>query len=78
MHHVPLPPITCVCLFDGEKQHRFLFYGVPKPEWQANARALLALMDEAKVLAGFNAILFDLPYIARIFDAEVHPQLRFR
>ena len=32
---------------------------------QANAQTLLKLLDEAPVLAGFNAVCFDLPFIGR-------------
>ena len=57
--------MTCVCLYDGDQQHSLLFYGISAAEREANAQTLLKLLDEAPVLAGFNAVCFDLPFIGR-------------
>ena len=65
LHHDPLPEMTCVCLYDGDQQHSLLFYGISAAEREANAQTLLKLLDEAPVLAGFNAVCFDLPFIGR-------------
>ena len=70
MHHKPLPPMTCACLYDGTTEVRLLFVGIDERTFDDNASKLLALLDEAPVLAGFNAVLFDLPYIAKLLDIE--------
>jgi uncharacterized protein YprB with RNaseH-like and TPR domain len=64
MHHKPLPPITCICLFDGTTRYEYLLYGVTPDVYDTNKKAILQLLDDAERLAGYNAILFDLPYIA--------------
>ena len=70
MHETPLPTITCVCLYDGERETRLLFWpGVAAEEAEANGRSLLQALDAAPSLCGYNAVLFDLPYIQRHFGA---------
>ena len=71
LHHIPLPPITCVCLYDGttDERVRLLFHGEPPDRHAASAARLLHLLDSAPVLAGFNAVYFDLEYIRRYFGA---------
>lgn len=77
LHHIPLPPITCVCFFDGDKdlKEMLLFHNVPEDEHSANAAKVIQLLDDAPVLAGFNAVYFDLEYIQRHFGAT-HAQLQ--
>ena len=92
LHHKPLPPMTCACLYDGVTRHSLLFYGVPEAQREANAQTLLRQLDEvatasskalfrprptakrrvpqAPTLAGFNAVRFDLPFIARSLGVE--------
>lgn len=65
MHHLPLPPITCACLYDGTTKYELLFYKIEEDEYNKNAAELLRLLDSAERLAGFNAVRFDLPYIAQ-------------
>ena len=68
LHHKPLPEMTCACLFDGEKQHRLLFYGAAPGERERNSVELIRMLDDAEVLAGFNAVRFDLPYIGQALE----------
>ena len=63
MSEVPLPPITCACLYDGVTSTRLLLYGNDPAEAQANAAALLRALDEADCIAGYNAVYFDLVYV---------------
>lgn len=63
----PLPEITCACLFDGENEYCFQFYGVCPSLREQNIAKLLSLMDSAHRLVGFNAVLFDLEFIKRAF-----------
>ena len=65
MHHLPLPPITCACLYDGTTKYQFVLYKIPEDEYKKNCTELLQLLDAAPYLAGFNAVRFDLPYIAQ-------------
>ena len=65
LHHLPLPPITCVCLYDGNTKYQLVFYNISEEEYNQNTALLLQLLDTAERLAGFNAIKFDLPYIAQ-------------
>ena len=68
MHQRPLPSITCVCLYDGSKEYRLVFYKVAPAVFDENKKSLLALLDASDRLIGFNAVLFDLEYIRRFFD----------
>jgi hypothetical protein len=70
MHHKPLPAITCVCLFDGTTRYSYMLYGVSACEYTANCQAILQHLDTAERLAGYNAVLFDLPYIALELKAD--------
>lgn len=65
LHHLPLPPITCVCLYDGTIKYQLILYNIPEDKYHQNAVQLLNLLDTAPQLAGFNAVRFDLPYIAQ-------------
>ena len=68
MHQIPLPSITCVCLYDGSNEYSFVFYKVSPTLFDENKNRLLALLDASDTLVGFNAVLFDLEYIRRFFD----------
>jgi hypothetical protein len=80
LHEVPLPEITCVCFHcEGTPPiglaHspeplagvRVRLWGLPEAERAVNVTRVVALLDSAEVIAGFNAILFDLEYISRAF-----------
>ena len=68
MYKIPLPPITCVCLYDGTNEHSFVFCHVSSALFLENKEKLLALLDASDSLVGFNAVLFDLEYMKRFFD----------
>ena len=75
----PLPEITCVCLYRGDDHARFAFrlWGEP-PERRAEAvRRIIELMDEARVLAGYNALRFDLEFMRRSFGIDDGRMLRW-
>ena len=67
----PLPPITCVCLYDGVTEHTLLFYNLSTTssslEFECNRAKLIDLLDQAELLVGFNAVYFDLEYIKCFF-----------
>lgn len=65
LHHLPLPPITCACLYNGTQRYQLVFFNIPEEEYKQNVITLLNLLDTADRLAGFNAVKFDLPYIAQ-------------
>jgi len=91
LEEIPLPSITCICLFDGIHKHTFRFYwpgstninnnknetvktndsnheslGSPD-KIDKNINTVIAILDQAKFIAGFNAVLFDLEFIRRHF-----------
>ena len=70
MHEIPLPAVTCACLYDGVTKIKLPFICVTEEERAANAATLLRLLDEADILAGYNAVKFDLEYIRRYFGAS--------
>lgn len=72
--NILIPPITCVCLYDGTTEHALNFYKVSDELHAGNLAILLHVLDTAKVLVGFNAVNFDLEYIRRFFaiDDERH------
>ena len=63
----PLPPISCVCLYDVHAEHTLVFFKVSVDQTEQNKQRLLGLLDAAESLVGFNAVLFDLEYIKRFF-----------
>ena len=63
----PLPEITCVCLYDGTTEYLLQFYNVEAEVRAQNTITLLSLLDSAKSLVGFNAVLFDLEFIKQTF-----------
>ena len=67
LHEVPLPEITCVCLYDGTTKTPLQFMGLAPEAQQANAQRLIQMLSDADSIAGFNAPLFDLEYIRRQF-----------
>jgi DNA polymerase elongation subunit (family B) len=72
---VPLPPITCVCLYDSRdnKQYRLQMWKVEKPELDRNLDIILRLLDESDIIIGFNAVFFDLEFIRQTFPSHVSP-----
>lgn len=70
MHQKPVPPITCVCMYDGVTRYSYLLYGVSAETYAQNREAILQLLDGAERLAGYNAVRFDLPYLALEFGVE--------
>jgi hypothetical protein len=66
----PLPPITCVCLYDGSREDRLLFFKVSDSEFEKNKAVLMERLDSASCLAGFNAVHFDLEYIRQFFGVD--------
>lgn len=70
LHHQPLPPMTCACLYDGVTRYELAFYNISDEEYSKNSELLIRLLDEAPLLAGYNAVLFDLPYIGRSLGVD--------
>ena len=70
LHEKPLPPITCVCLYDGVNEYKLRFLKVPDDEFERNKQIMLECLDSADCLAGYNAVHFDLEYIQRFFQVS--------
>ncbi len=71
LHHEPLPEITCVCMHtsDGD-DHMLRIWGLPDDERTANIARIIALLDDADIIAGYNAVLFDLEFMRRAFHID--------
>lgn len=70
----PLPEITCVCLFDGVEETALRLWGLSPVERDANVARIIARLDAADTLVGYNAVAFDLEFMRRAFaidDARV-------
>jgi hypothetical protein len=64
----PLPAITCACLFDGTNEYMFQFHQAPVHIQTENRERLVALLDAADRLIGYNLVLFDLEFIKQTFQ----------
>ena len=64
----PLPAITCACLFDGTNEYMFQFYKASSHVQMENRERLVALLDAADRLIGYNLVLFDLEFIKQAFQ----------
>ena len=70
LDEVPLPEITCVCMCDSEGgTHSFQIW--KHPDRIAHELAVLALLDAAETICGYNAVLFDLEFIRVGFVSSV-------
>ena len=62
LHEVPLPEITCVCMCDSDGgTHCFRIW--KDSDRKGNEIAVMALLDAADTICGYNAVLFDLEFI---------------
>ena len=61
----PLPPITCVCLYDEDTKRQYRLRMHRTPEYHANAALIRSLLRGARHIVGYNAVLFDLEYLRR-------------
>ena len=64
----PLPPITCVCMHTSDDEDvcvRLWGEDLSEDDRAAGVRRVLALLDDADVLVGYNAAPFDLEFIRR-------------
>ena len=75
---VPLPEITCVCLYDGIQDIMLQLSGVDPTLREQNVQRLIAVMDAARLLVGFNAIYFDLEFIRQSLCIDAARMLRWQ
>ena len=69
MDEVPLPEITCVCMYDGTTEYKIQIWKVPdEAQRRQNIQQVISLLDDADTIAGFRAVYFDLEFIKRSFD----------
>ena len=61
LHMRPLPPITCVCMYDAVQKKE---YKLRMPN-EAHASLICNLLRAARFIVGYNAVLFDLEYLRR-------------
>jgi hypothetical protein len=65
MHEVPLPEITCICLYDGVEAISLRFMTEDADMRARNVERVVALLDGADRIVGFNAVGFDLEFMRR-------------
>lgn len=79
LHVVPLPPITCICLYDqGTGQaHQLRFWKIDEDEYEKNKQSVLKLLDDARCIIGYNAVFFDLEFIKQSFGLDAKRMTRW-
>jgi hypothetical protein len=81
LHEVPLPEITCVCLYSGphdpEGDEQLRLWRLPPEERIINVTRIIQRLDAADVIAGFNAVLFDLEFLRRALHIDDDRALRW-
>jgi hypothetical protein len=82
LHETPLPEITCVCFHGRDTAgatvvEQLRLWGLPPEERAENVGRILALLDSAEVIGGFNAILFDLEYVRRALCVDAERALKW-
>jgi hypothetical protein len=84
LHETPLPEITCVCFHcdphdgtTGATAVRLRLWGLPPEERAANVQRIVALLDAAEAIGGFNATLFDLEFVRRALEIDAPRALRW-
>lgn len=65
LHMRPLPPITCVCMYDATNKKE---YKLRMPN-DAHATLIGNMLRDARFIVGYNAVLFDLEYLRRSLQA---------
>lgn len=73
LHVKPLPPITCVCMYDVQlkKEYKFRMWKISEKEYVKNRNQILDLLDNANIIIGYNSVLFDLEFIKCTFAEQV-------
>jgi hypothetical protein len=76
LDETPLPPITCICIYNGltQKKHSLRFWKVSPHEATENLKIVTDELDNADYIAGFNVVLFDLEYMRLTFQIP-NPQM---
>ena len=70
LHKIPLPEITCICMYDVEEkqQYKLQFWKISPEEKKRNTEIVVSLLDSAKCIIGYNIVLFDLEFIKCSFQ----------
>jgi len=76
---VPLPPITCICMYEDEtkQQHKLRFWKLPLEEYESNKNIVINSLDKADCIVGYNAVLFDLEFIKQSFGISNEKMTRW-
>ena len=70
LHETPLPEITCICLYDGVEATCLRFMTDDLDERMRNTDRVIALLDGADRIVGFNAVGFDLEFMRRSLSID--------
>jgi hypothetical protein len=70
LDETPLPPITCICIYNSltQQKHSLRFWKLSPEEVSRNLKIVIDELDNAKFIAGFNVVLFDLEFIRLTFQ----------
>lgn len=77
LHKIPLPEISCVCIFEVEikKQHRIQLLNISKEKKDIQQSLIVSILNSATYIIGYNIVLFDLEFIKRSFGEKVSKDL---
>jgi len=69
LHVSPLPPITCICMYDAKRDQKYKlrFWKISEQEREDNKMLVLTMLDQASCIIGYNVVFFDLEFIKRTF-----------
>ena len=69
-NETPLPPITCICIYNGltQAKHALRFWKMTPEEVEANLKIVIEELDNADYIAGYSVVLFDLDFIRATFQ----------
>ena len=78
LHERPLPPITCVCMYDGERAWSLRTWRLPEAELARNRQCVIDVLDGAARIVGYNSVLFDLEFMRRSWGLDDARVLRWQ
>jgi hypothetical protein len=70
LHECPLPEITCICLYDGTEAVSLRFMTDDADERARATERVIALLDGADRIVGYNAVGFDLEFMRRSLSID--------
>jgi hypothetical protein len=78
LHETPLPEITCICLYDGTEAISLRLMTEDADARARNVARVIALLDDAERIVGYNAVGFDLEFMRRALALDDARMRRWR